>query len=181
MFLDMQEHPEKYSDQQIEAMLNELDRKPDVEAAWQRFKSEKVFSFFTYRKIAASFIGVILLSGIAFAAIHIWNHTLSSSPKGEGSIYIQTSDTIKHSTPLSNRRGVGGEATIIFENVPLDSMLMEMADYYHVGVEFTRKEASQFRFHFAWKRSESLDRVLERLSNFEAVNLEKRDTVIIVE
>jgi hypothetical protein len=60
-------------------------------------------------------------------------------------------------------------------------MLMEMASYYQVGVEFTREETRQLRFHFVWKRNESLDRVLERLNNFKAVNIEKSDTVIIVE
>ena len=190
MFLDMQEHPEKYSDHQIEAMLNELDREPDVEAAWLKFsigqydRAENAqHHIHTSRrglKIAASFIGILLASGIALAAFHFIQKSgptsNSSCDGGEkaGALITNGNDS------LPSRGDVEG-APVIFENMPLDSMLMEMADYYHVGVEFTREEARQLRFHFAWKRSESLDRVLERLSNFEAVNLEKRDTVIIVE
>ena len=190
MFLDMQEHPEKYSDQQIEAMLNELDREPDVEAAWLKFSigqndrvenaQHHIHTSRRWLKIAASFIGILLASGIALAVSHFIQKSEpisdSSRDGGEkaGALITNGNDS------LPSRGDVEG-APVIFENVPLDSMLMEMADYYHVGVEFTREEARQLRFHFAWKRSESLDRVLERLSNFEAVNIEKRDTIIIVE
>ena len=41
MFLDMQEHPEKYSDQQIEAMMDELDQTADTETAWRRFSAAR--------------------------------------------------------------------------------------------------------------------------------------------
>lgn len=36
LFFDMQEHPENYSDEQLEAMMAELDKEPDIEAAWQK-------------------------------------------------------------------------------------------------------------------------------------------------
>ena len=35
LFFDMQEHPERYSDEQLEAMMAELDKEPDAETAWQ--------------------------------------------------------------------------------------------------------------------------------------------------
>lgn len=193
MFLDMQEHPEKYSDQQIEAMLDELDRVPDVESAWQKFSAEHdertesaenhsthISLHPSFLKIAASFIGILLITGIAFAAIHFVQRSGSApSPSHEGS--EKAGALITNSNDSIPSQGEAEEAPIIFENVPLDTMLMEMADYYHFSVEFKHEEARQLRFHFVWKPSESLDRVLERLSNFEAVNIEKSDTIIIVE
>lgn len=188
MFRDMQEHPEKYSDHQIEVMMDDLDQMPDVETAWQRFISEKVkvkkfslftLSFFTYRKVAASVIGILLVTGIAFASIHfVQRNGSTSNPARDGGE--------KAGVVITNRNdsipSLGDvEGAVIFENVPLDSMLMELANYYQVGVEFTREETRQLRFHFVWKRNESLERVLERLNNFKAVNIEKSDTIIIVE
>ena len=38
--MDVQQHPEKYSDEQIEAMMAELDKPVDVEAAWKDFCSK---------------------------------------------------------------------------------------------------------------------------------------------
>ena len=41
LYRDMTEEPEKYSDQELEAMMDEIDQMPDVEEAWQLF-SEKL-------------------------------------------------------------------------------------------------------------------------------------------
>lgn len=40
LFLDMQEHPDRYTDSQIEAMLESIDRLPDVEAEWAQFNAK---------------------------------------------------------------------------------------------------------------------------------------------
>ena len=75
MFFDMQEHPEKYTEEQIEAMIADLDQIPDVESALQKFNDNHpratVHSSSRWLQIAASIIGIIMVSGIAFAAIHI--------------------------------------------------------------------------------------------------------------
>ena len=42
LFLDMQEHPENYSDEQLEAMMDHIDRVPDVDGAWERFEKREM-------------------------------------------------------------------------------------------------------------------------------------------
>ena len=37
LYRDMQEEPEKYSDQELEAMMDEVDQMADAEEAWQQF------------------------------------------------------------------------------------------------------------------------------------------------
>ena len=72
--LDMQEAPDKYSDQEIEAMMDDLDQVPDVDEAWQQFAQQHISSvrpMHTWRKVAAILIGILTLSGIAIAAVHI--------------------------------------------------------------------------------------------------------------
>ena len=39
LYRDMQEAPDKYSDQEIEAMMDDLDQVPDADEAWQQFCS----------------------------------------------------------------------------------------------------------------------------------------------
>ena len=41
LYRDMTEEPEKYSDQELEAMMDEIDQMPDVEEAWHLL-SEKL-------------------------------------------------------------------------------------------------------------------------------------------
>ena len=171
---------------------------PDVDAEWEKFaakhaelldaldedKPKSHSSFFTlhslFQKIAASFIGVLLVSGIAIAAI--WSLTPSPSPKGEGSEYSQVADTArKDTTPLSTRRGAGGEAPIVFDNVALEKMLSQIATYYNKEVEFQNDNARQFRFYFVWKPDEGLDVTLHRLNLFESVSVELNSDKIVVE
>ena len=131
------------------------------------------------RKIAASFIGVLLASGIAFAAI--WSLTPNPSPKERGVDTTFVGDSIEESnhSPLLGR-GAGGEASHVFNNVPLDSMLTAIATAHGVGVEFENETARQLRFHFVWKREDSLTRVVEKLNTFEAVNIGMEDNKLVV-
>ena len=100
MLFDMQEHPEKYTDEQVEHLLADEEaleflrdlamarmagkkatpKKVDVDKAWKEFseKHNKAKSISNgtntpYRnrmQIAASIIGIIFLSGVALAAVH---------------------------------------------------------------------------------------------------------------
>ena len=166
----------------------------DVDTEWEQFaashanelvaldeeKPKSHFYIYLFRhKIAASFIGVLLVSGIAFAAI--WSLTPSPSPKGEGSEYTQVSDTVKSvTTPLSTGRGAGGEASYVFNNVALDSILTTIAVAHGVQVEFENDAARQLRFHFVWKREDSLASVVEKLNTFDAVNIGMEDKKLVV-
>ena len=68
----------------------------------------------------------------------------------------------------------------IFNNVPLDSMLTAIAAAHGVGVEFENEAARELRFHFVWKREDSLSRVVEKLNTFEAVNIGMEDNKLVV-
>ena len=96
LFRDMQEHPENYTDEQLEAMMADIDRKPDAEAAWQRLEERTLSplprngeSLADARKlraatpihngrgrgwlfrVAAIFIAAAFLGGLAFATMHL--------------------------------------------------------------------------------------------------------------
>lgn len=94
--IDMIEHPEHYSESQIKEILQDEESRQtyltmmemrmafdkeatekdlDVDKEWQLFTEQHpvVKSRFDWHKLAASFIGVCLLSGIAFAAIHTFS------------------------------------------------------------------------------------------------------------
>lgn len=93
--MEMLETPEAYSEQEIRDIINSDDEtreayslmvaakqgyihkqkeQPlDIQTAWQRFE-DKHYSRKTssnWMKIAASFIGILLITGVAFAAVHI--------------------------------------------------------------------------------------------------------------
>ena len=132
------------------------------------------------RKIAASFIGVLLVSGIAFAAIQVVRNI--STPKPQQPTTEQTTD-IDPVTFLPADTVQADTISVepyIFNNVPLDSMLTAIATAHGVGVEFENEAARHLRFHFVWKREDSLSRVVEKLNTFEAVNIGIEDKTLVV-
>ena len=132
------------------------------------------------RKIAASFIGVLLASGIAFAAIQVIRNISTPKPQLPSTEQVidtkpvtsLPADTVKTDTiPIE---------PYVFNNVPLDSMLTAIAVAHGVSVEFENEAVRQLRFHFVWKRKDSLTRVVEKLNTFEAVNIGMEDNKLVV-
>ena len=168
---------------------------PDVEGEWEKFaachanelvtldeeKPKSHFLIYLFRhKIAASFIGVLLASGIAFAAIQVVRNI--STPKPQQPTTEQTTDIdpvtfLPADTVQTDTISV---EPYIFNNVPLDSMLTAIATAHGVGVEFENEAARQLRFHFVWKREDSLSRVVEKLNTFETVNIVEEDKKLVV-
>ena len=171
---------------------------PDVDNEWEKFaashaegldaldkdKAQPHSSLFTFHsslhKIAASFIGVLLASGIAFAAIQIVRNINTS--KQQLPTTEQTTD-MKPVTSLPADTLKTDTITIepyIFNNVLLDSMLTAIATAHGVGVKFENDAARQLRFHFVWKREDSLTRVVEKLNTFEAVNIGIENKTLVI-
>lgn len=190
---------------------------PDVEGEWEKFAAShseeleildegeykpRLRAYLAPRKIAASFIGVLLASGIAFAAIQVVRNI--STPKPQQPTTEQTTIEPVTSLPTDTlwfRQDSKSQSTIepvtslpadtvkadtipvepyIFNNVPLDSMLTAIAVAHNMQVEFENEAARELRFHFVWKREDSLDRVVEKLNTFEAVNIGMEDKTLVV-
>ena len=146
-----------------------------IDAEWQRLYS--VHSNFQFRKFAAMFVGILMLSGIAFAAIQ--SLTPSPSPKDEGSSYTQTQDTVvkQSASPSAGKRS--GEAHI-YDNVPLGEIFEELSAYYHVKVVYQNDDAPRLRLFYQWKPEYPLEKVVEMLNNFEWIQIEtENDTLFI--
>ena len=132
------------------------------------------------RKIAASFIGVILASGIAFAAIQVVRNISTSKPQQPTTEQTTDIDPVTSLPADTVQADTISVEPYIFNNVPLDSMLTAIATAHGVGVEFENDAVRQLRFHFVWKREDSLSRVVEKLNNFEAVNIVEEDKMLVV-
>ena len=171
MFLDIQEHPEKYSEEQIETMMDDLDRLPDVDVAWQEFQQTGQSSPRRWLKAAASIIGVLMLSGIAYAAVHIISRNAGVDEK------TPTHEVQNINSPLNDDAIVETfttdsiPQTRIFENTPLDEMVSEIAHYYNKVADIQSKEAHELRLYYKWDPKDALENVVDDLNHFDHVNL----------
>ena len=182
LFRDMQEAPDKYSDQEIEAMIDDLDREPDVDEAWQQFARQHIPSVRpvnAWRKVAAILIGILTISGLSIAAVHIMRQAQrTESTQPTDPIAAANPPLSTHHSPLPPDTATIHPVT--FDNVPLDKMLAEIAEYHHSEVVFQNEDARQLRFYFVWYRQQPLDKVIETLNHFERVDIAIDDKKLTV-
>jgi len=180
LYRDMQEAPDKYSDLEIEAMMDDLDQIPDIEEAWQQFAQQHIPTerpIHTWRKIAAILFAILTLSGIAFAAIHIIKqNTGAQEMKQVEQPVIQQ----PVSTATVNNDTIAQTEPVIFDNVTLDSIAKEIADYHHIEVDLQNELAKQLRFYFVWKQDDDLQEVVEKLNMFDHVDMTIENGKLIV-
>ena len=180
LYRDMQEEPYKYSDQEIEAMMDDLDQVPDVDEAWQQFVQQHISSvrpMHTWRKVAAMIIGILTLSGIAFAAVHIVRQAQHEERSVTAVEKPQSAVTVSQALPADT---IVKSGPVVFDNVTLDSIAKNIATYHHLDMDFQNNQAYQLRFYFVWNQEESLQEVIEKLNMFEQVNLAVEDGKLIV-
>ena len=202
--LEMLDNPDAYTEQEIQDIINRDEdtretyhlmvdakrssrhrqyQKPvDVDAAWQRFnqKLQPKQQGFGWMKIAASFIGVLLVSSIAFAAIHI----VRKYQKQEAQQTEIMENVTTPATTLPADTLVSDTVTVqpvIYDNIPLEKMLPEIAAHYDVKVTFANDEARQLRFRFVWNPQQGIKQVVTDLNQFERLTVTLKDNQLIVE
>ena len=184
LLLQMMEQPQAYTDQQWQEILSDeecrelytlmaktqsaFDAQKDIDdetidAEWKRLSASSNRSWF---RVAAIFIGVLMLSGITFAAIHIIRHSPviqkpqpEEQPIKEQAVPTDTINSIVHSGP------------VLFDNVTLDSIAKDIAAYYHIEMDMQNEQARQLRFYFLWQPNDSLQEVIDKLDMFEQVDM----------
>ena len=202
--LEMLDNPEAYTEQEIQDIINrdedtretyrmmveakrssrqrQADKPVDVDAAWQKFnqKVQPKQHSFGWIKIAASFVGVLLVSGIAFAAIQIVRYAQQHTPKTEEVINTPKPANVTPTDTLTTDT-IATPQPIIYDNIPLEKMLPEIAAHYDANVTFVNDEAPQLRFRFVWNPQKGIDQVVSDLNQFERLTVTLNDNQITVE
>ena len=217
--LDIIDHQEKYSDEEIREILQdeecrklyqtmmEVDSALEspspiiyVDEEWEKFSQEHQLQeeatqnaaqeaashpITSWRKLAASIAGFVLISGIAFAAIHTYikrsqeptQVTADTHPeviKSDSAKQVAAKDSLTHPKP---------EKPAIhktFENVAFEQMISEIASYYDLQVKFENNEDKTLRLYYEWNSHSSIENIVKELNQFENVNIELQQNELIV-
>ncbi|MBR1462789.1 MAG: DUF4974 domain-containing protein [Prevotella sp.] len=208
LLLQMMEHPHEYAADEWQQILLDEDcrelytlmskTRSAIDAAradeqitdevidneWQQFEAQHPetqhhVSILSY-KIAASFIGILMISGIAFATIHMARQSQES--KTEKAVRAERVEKPVHTAPADKLTSdTTSVKSVVFDNILFDKMLSEIAEYYHAEVVFQNEEARQLRFYFVWYQDQPLDKVVASLNHFESVNIMMDDKKLIVQ
>ena len=204
MLFDMQEHPEKYTDEQMEHLLADEEvkeflrdlamarmagkkatpKKVDVDKAWKEFANG---SYRNRMKIAASIVGIIFLSGVALAAVQNGWLNFSTSDKVVDN-KVMTEQIVPSNTLANDSlKAMTVEPTdsldmkpVVFDNAELGTVLMQMADFYNVKVEYMNANTQHVRLFFNWNKTKTLEQNMELLNAFDRIQIEYVEGILIV-
>ena len=209
--LDMLDHPERYSEQEIMDTVNRddetrefyrsltqaararrsqrsLSQSVDEDKAWEHFEQTHLTAQKHERlwlRVAATVLGVLMMSGIAWATVYTVRHfTATDQSKQKTENVANTSQTEAEAGTnlgVADSSAVEDEAPVVFDNTPLEQMLDEIAAYYGMTVEFQNDDARNLRFHFVWNKGDGLEKVLEDMNHFESVSIEQTGNRLIVQ
>ena len=169
----------------------DIDTSDIIDEEWTKFEAEhfkdgrnsssSILHFFhSTKKMAALFIGVLILSGITYAAIHM----ISSNPQSEQVDQIVAVDKAQPST-INAQQSASADSTIIqpvvFENAELGRILQEIASFYQCEVVYKKEKTKRVRLFFTWDKKQSLDQVVETFNKFERFHIAKENQKLIVE
>lgn len=208
--LDIIDHQEKYSDEEIREILQDEECRKlyqtmvevdsalektspiiNIDEEWEKFSQEHQLQekathpITSWRKLAASIAGFVLISAIAFAAIHTYikrsqeptQVTADTHPeaiKSDSAKQVAAKDSLTHPKP---------EKPVIhktFENVAFEKMLSEIASYYDLQVKFENNEDKTLRLYYEWNSHSNIENIVKELNQFENVNIELRQNELIV-
>ena len=206
----MMEQPEKYDDEQWQAILSDKDcrelytmmsvtksavdaeqydqQKDDatVQAEWEKFAARHLQAapaLHLWRRIAAVAAIAIVFFGIVVAAVQ--TRCFGLLPEQKAVI----EDTRQAITPDGNTTNVTDieetspltDVSHLYDNVPLEQIVNDLSAHYHVQVEWRTDEARDLRLYYQWEPSFTLDKVVDMLNSFEAINIMREGDKIIIE
>ena len=121
-----------------------------------------------YRRVAAIFIGVLIIGGIALAA---W----MASPKPTASTSSQP-ERLEASLPPSEEMRARA-----FDNTPLADIMAVVAKHYGHHVAFADDSLRQLRITTTWNEDEPLSAFLENMNELDGLSFTQKGDTIFVE
>lgn len=176
------ENPSDFTDEELEQLMDDEELRDCYNLAVKAEQGFKMRKKVLPRqekpliwKVAAVFIGLIMLSGITIAAIQyvkflddkktaVQTTTVTSGNHDEQVLSQEPTDTLR-----------------TFENEELEDILAEVADYYHLRTQYRDDQSRHIRLYIKWNKLQSAEVMVERLNGFEKVNVTLENDLLTAE
>lgn len=210
--LHMTEHPEEYTDEQLESMLADEEMRAYYELtamARNGFEARKARTAAAttdraplratahsqeqqasdsqhkqraqtrplWQRAAAAVAVALVVSGIALAAIFMNRQQPTATP----TIASRPAATNQQPPTISPQAPRTEQQLVMFEDAELQTILQQVGDYYQKNVVFSNDSTRHIRLYIKWNKAESANEMIERLNNFEKVNIKMDGNDIVSE
>ena len=175
--LRLMDEPEAMTEAQLQELLSDeevrkaYDVMADCKKLYQKPQQEplsvKWLQLGQRLRIAAVFLGAVMLCGLAWAIIP---HIISPHTDSPQSAQV--------TTPLLQKSGDG--SSVRFDDVRLDSILTVVSAHYGKAVSFRNEEAKGMKFIMTWDPDRPLSDFIDGLNLFDGLSLTlQRDTIFL--
>ena len=170
-----------------EALYEESTDADMIDEEWARFEAAHFHSsllqqakrLLRLHQMAAMLIGVLMLSGIAYATIRI------VSQRGGGDLQSQIHEATASNPGLQKTVGQPIDSTamqpVVFEDAELESILREVATFYQCEAVYKNEKLKHVRLYFTWDKTAQIDEVVETCNKFERFHITRENQKLIVE
>lgn len=186
--IDMTDHPERYSeDELLQFLVYDEDGRNiyrticELNAALDGNATVATRRSTLIRKIAAIFVGVCLLSGLAYAAV---TTGMFSQTEGKPAEEAKPAAVIREEKAVVKEQVAEPEATDIiktYEDVTLREILGDLASLYRLNVSYKSGKAASLRLYFRLDTRRGLEQVISDLNSFDNINISINGDTITVD
>lgn len=194
-WLDAQSHPEKYTDEELDDMLfSQADLGLLKRAlAYDEAKNEAMMKEkqsedwkHPLMKIAAVFVGLLMLSGVSYAAYHAISRYIDNEDVAVEVNKAKSDNTVDKNTAVNQARmkvEPTEKSPVVFEDAELSAILKYIADKTKVNVAYRNASAAHVRFYLQWDSKDSLQDIIDKINHFEKVHVsfDEANQLLIVE
>lgn len=207
LVLDIVEHPEKYTSEQLAEIKSdpetkeiynllcktdsaiEANKEVDIEAEWEDFSEKHAVRprrpKFWFGSRAASIAAIICTSIVAIAAgIAVTVAVIDHKPEPIVENVVVAPSVVAVSTDTlitKNDTVMVNQTPIVFENEPLEKIMKEVAVAYDVTVKFNNKKVALLHLYYKLDPSLPLNEVVEQLNTFEQINIKQNGNTLTID
>ena len=166
---------------------DDIDTSDIIDEAWTKFEAEHFGGErsavrgkrLPFLKIAALFIGVLILSGITYAAVQIIGNN-SQATQQQATEAIVSSKTQKVSHELAEQDSTLTKP-VVYEDAELAVILNDMATFYQMEYVCKREDTKHIRLYFTWDKKQDIDDIINTFNKFERIHITRDNKKLIVE
>lgn len=200
-WLDAQLHPELYTDEELDQLLAEqagdemsllkraLTSKEakdnlNIEEEWKKWEeSHAAYSSLeetslsskhhAWLKIAAAFVGLIMLSGFAYAAYYVISPRETNQQLAAADSLQQDSSKEQKTATTQTWQKIepSKDAPVIFEDAELRTILNYISEKAKVKVEYRNAASAHIRFYLQWESQDTLGDIIDKINHFQKVHI----------
>lgn len=204
-FLEMQEHPENYTHEQltdpdVQQTLGEMaqlkramvrkqqaDEAVDVDAAWQEFAAKHIAP--ARRRMwwskAAAVVAGFALTGLAYAAaVHFDVAPNIFAPVEHPTAAAEVQDPghqLQTAAPTASDTISTGVQTVVYDNTDLVDIIEDFSSHYGVQANYADEDLKSIRLFYQWDKSLSIEQNIAILNGFDRFHISLADVVLTIE